>query len=194
MCPVLKKLLTRISASLILDEEKFTTCLQAVISHSRLRAHYMTITFSVLVLWLHLIAVIVWAGGFLYLVMAFIPALNEGGVTPDRAVVMEQAVARFRRVVWLSIGLLVITGFFNILHQVQIGGMQSMSLYMRILTVKLIVVLGLIVHHATRAIEPRSFGGETGRPRFGLKSPVVVIVTLSLFLAALLLGLILRTL
>mgnify|MGYP004387406185 CR=1 FL=1 len=156
----------------------------------------MMMTQQTLWYFLHLIGVIIWAGGFVYLIMAFIPAMNAGTASQERSLVLKQAAAKFRRVSWIAIVLLIVTGIMNVLERVSIaqaGQLPSGGLlpsgYMGLLGVKMLIVIGLIVHHAMRLIEPREL--EDGR--VGLKSNATVIVALLMFMLAVLMGLMLKT-
>ena len=145
---------------------------------------------------LHLIGVIIWAGGFSYMIMAFIPAMNAGTASEDRSTVIKQAVAKFHKVSWIAIALLTITGVMNFFERISIaqeaqlpsGGLLP-SGYMGLLGVKLLIVVGLIVHHALRLFEPREL--EDGK--VGLKSNATMIVGSLMFILAVLMGLMLIT-
>ena len=154
------------------------------------------ISMQVIWYWLHLLGVVLWVGGFFYLIMAFIPAMNAGSASEDRKKIIAQAAGRFRKVSWVAIILLVVTGTINFISRISIAqdaGMPSNQLlpanYMGILGIKLLIVIGLIVHHALRLLEPREL--EDGR--VGLKSKAVSIVASSMFIVAALLGLVLMT-
>jgi len=163
---------------------------------SRETRHHMMMTQQTLWYFLHLVGVIIWAGGFVYLVMAFIPAMNAATASEERNLVLKQAAAKFRRISWTAIVLLIVTGVMNFFERVSIAqeaqlpsGALLPSGYMGLLGVKLLIVIGLIVHHAIRLIEPREL--EDGR--VGLKSKATVIVVLLMFTLAVLMGLVLIT-
>lgn len=155
------------------------------------------ITMQVVWYWLHLLGVIIWAGGFFYLVMAFIPAMNAGTASLDRSAIMERVVARFRRVSWIAIALLVVTGLVNFVLRMRMAQAAQLPVnellppgYMHVLGIKLVIVVGLILHHVARMLDPR----ELDDGRIGLKSKATVIVTSGLFIVAILLGVTLMTL
>ncbi|MBT5876118.1 MAG: hypothetical protein HOH43_22010 [Candidatus Latescibacteria bacterium] len=145
---------------------------------------------------LHLVGVVLWAGGFFYLVMAFIPSLNAGTASDDRRTIIKQAATKFRKVSWIAIAVLIVSGIMNCVQRVSIGqeaGIPSGELlpsgYMGLLGVKLLIVLGLIVHHALKLIEPR----EREDGQVGLKSNVTVMLMSLMFILAILMGLMLIT-
>ena len=155
------------------------------------------ITMQVVWYWLHLLGVIIWVGGFFYLIMAFIPAMNVGAASQARSAIIERAVARFRRVTWIAIALLAVTGVINFVLRVRIAQAAQLPVnellpqgYMHVLGIKLVIVLGLILHHVARMLDPR----ELDDGRIGLKSQAAVIVTSALFIVAVLLGVTLMTL
>ena len=91
---------------------------------------------------------------------------------------------------------LIISGVMNFIQRVSIaqeaqlpsGGLLPEG-YMGLLGVKLLIVVGLIVHHALRLFEAREL--EDGR--VGLKSNATVIVGSLMFILAVLMGLMLIT-
>lgn len=66
-------------------------------------------TLSLLVLWLHVLAAVVWVGGLMYESHVLLPAARRGAVRP-----FADAAARGRRVAWTAIALAVLTGFYNV--------------------------------------------------------------------------------
>jgi uncharacterized membrane protein len=162
----------------------------------------MMLDTRILWLWLHLLGVMVWAGGFFYLLMALVPAMGTGKATEDRIAVLQKAVSLFRRISWVAIVLIVVTGFLNLMKRAGLARAAREAStqpenyplfpegYMMILTVKLVIVLGLIIHQAAKLLEPRML--EDGR--IGFKSGAVGIVTSLLFIITMLLGIVLLTL
>lgn len=150
----------------------------------------MMIDTAVLWLWLHLIGVMIWAGGFFYLLMALVPALSGGQASEDRKSLIQQAVANFRRVSWIAIALIVVTGVMNIMSRVKLAAGMDLKTYMRVLSVKLLIVLALIVHQGVKLLEPKLLPDG----RLGFKSKAIGFVGAALFLVAMLLGIVMRTL
>jgi uncharacterized membrane protein len=62
-----------------------------------------------LVVWLHVLAAMVWIGGLLYLTHVLLPAARRGG-----AVLFLDAARRARGATWTAITLVVLTGFYNV--------------------------------------------------------------------------------
>lgn len=155
----------------------------------------------ILWLWLHLIGVIFWAGGFFYLLVALAPALGSAQASEDRKALIADAVAKFRRVSWIAIAIIVVSGIMNLMKRM--GAAQAARAassqpesyplfpegYMGMVTVKVVIVLVLIVHQAVRLMEPRVL--DNGR--IGFKSKPVSIVSAVLFLVNVLLGIALLT-
>ena len=59
---------------------------------------------------LHLLAAIVWLGGVSFVLVALRPAVAALLPPPQRLPLMAQVLSRFFALVWLSIGLLLLTG------------------------------------------------------------------------------------
>jgi len=67
--------------------------------------------------WLHIIAAMTWIGGMLFLVTVIVPMLRQPSMR-DRAMELFHLLGvRFRRVGWIAISLLIVTGVFNLLHR-----------------------------------------------------------------------------
>ena len=64
---------------------------------------------TLLVLWLHVLAVVVWVGGLMYQAHVLLPAARGGAAGP-----FAEAAARARPVAWTAIALAVLTGFYNV--------------------------------------------------------------------------------
>jgi len=59
--------------------------------------------------WLHLLGVVVWLGGLMYQAHVLMPAARRNGVAP-----LADTLRRGRRVTWVAIALVVVTGFYNV--------------------------------------------------------------------------------
>jgi len=148
-----------------------------------------------------MVGVILWAGGFFYMLMALVPALGTGQASEDRRALIEQVVDRFRKVSWIAIAIIVASGIMNIVKRVGLGQAARASSsqpenypllpegYMGVLGIKLLIVLFLIVHQAVRLLEPRILPDG----RIGFKSKPVGLVSALLFLVTILLGIALLT-
>jgi len=68
------------------------------------------------VLYLHVVGVVVWVGGLAYQAHVLAPAARRGAVTA-----FGDAARRARPVTWTAIGIVVLTGFYNV---TQLGNLQ----------------------------------------------------------------------
>jgi uncharacterized membrane protein len=59
--------------------------------------------------WLHLLGVVVWIGGLMYQAHVLMPATRRNGGAP-----LADMLRRGRRVTWVAIALVVVTGFYNV--------------------------------------------------------------------------------
>ncbi len=162
----------------------------------------MLLDTKILWMWLHVFGVVLWAGGFFYILVALVPALRSGRASEERVEIMRRTGAVFRRVSWTAIIILVVSGSFSLYNRIMDGlAARAMSSdpaqyallppgYEALMTVKLLIVVALIVHHAVRLLEPRVLADGS----IGFKSKASGIVGAVLFAVAILLGLILLTL
>ncbi|MEW6272928.1 MAG: CopD family protein [Thermodesulfobacteriota bacterium] len=65
--------------------------------------------------WLHLLAAMVWIGGMVFLAAVVVPALKSPELAPSRVALLHGTGVRFRRVGWLALGTLLVTGLLNLL-------------------------------------------------------------------------------
>ena len=66
-------------------------------------------TTSLVSVWLHLLGVVVWIGGLMYQAHVLIPAVRR-----NRDAALTDMLRRGRRVTWVAIALVVLTGFYNV--------------------------------------------------------------------------------
>jgi uncharacterized membrane protein len=67
------------------------------------------VTIPLVVLWLHVVSAVVWVGGVAYQAHVLLPLARRGDVTT-----FAEAARRARPVTWTAIGLVVLTGFYNV--------------------------------------------------------------------------------
>lgn len=63
----------------------------------------------ILALWLHVLGVVVWMGGLMYQAHVLLPAARSG-----QAAAFAAAATRSRPQAWIALGLVVLTGFYNV--------------------------------------------------------------------------------
>ncbi|HXX74558.1 MAG TPA: hypothetical protein VEI50_05485 [Nitrospiraceae bacterium] len=62
------------------------------------------------VIWLHILAAVVWIGGMMFLSLVLAPLVRRENTVPGYTVLFRSAAQRFRLIVWLAIGILLSTG------------------------------------------------------------------------------------
>jgi len=65
------------------------------------------------VVWLHILAAIVWIGGMFFLPLVLVPVLRHHDAAL-RAALLDAVGRRFRVVGWIAIGVLLVTGVWNL--------------------------------------------------------------------------------
>ena len=66
-------------------------------------------TTSLVSVWLHLLGVVVWIGGLMYQAHVVMPAARRNRATP-----LAEMLRRGRRVTWVAVALVVMTGLYNV--------------------------------------------------------------------------------
>jgi uncharacterized membrane protein len=69
------------------------------------------VTTSIVSVWLHLLGVVVWIGGVMYQAHVLVPAARRNATTP-----LTEMLRRGRRVTWVAIALVVLTGLYNVTY------------------------------------------------------------------------------
>jgi uncharacterized membrane protein len=67
------------------------------------------VTTSLVSVWLHLLGVVTWIGGLMYQAHVLAPAARRDGAVP-----LVDLLRRARRVTWVAIALVVLTGLYNV--------------------------------------------------------------------------------
>jgi uncharacterized membrane protein len=108
-----------------------------------------------LVLWVHLVAAAAWVGGIIFLGLVMQPVAKNLISDPiERSKFLGKVGSRFNSVGWGSLGVLALTGLYNLVRVA--GGVSNVPLLLLrthfglILDVKLILVLGMVLitaHH-----------------------------------------------
>ncbi len=60
--------------------------------------------------WIHLLAAMVWVGGMVFLSVVLVPVLKQDGGFAKHGLLFRTVAYRFRAVVWGAMGILVVTG------------------------------------------------------------------------------------
>ena len=102
--------------------------------------------FSLFVLWIHVIAAVVWVGGNLILAMVIVPHFRQNLPPVERIKLLTQIGKRFEPVVWGCIGVLFFTGIVNIFFSIDITSPSPISYaFMRTLLIKIGLFFVLII-------------------------------------------------
>ena len=101
---------------------------------------------SLLVLWLHVIAAIIWIGGNLILAMVIVPYFRKSLPPVQRIQILAEIGKRFEPVVWGCVGVLFFTGIVNIFTAGMLTAPPELiSTFMRTLLIKLMLFIVLVI-------------------------------------------------
>jgi uncharacterized membrane protein len=89
--------------------------------------------------WLHVMAAVVAVGGVAFVRFVLLPA-SESMADEQRQEMMGAVVDRFRKILWISIGLLLITGLYNVDFAASNGSLASKP-YLYGLIAKIVIAL-----------------------------------------------------
>lgn len=164
-------------------------------------------SFPILILWLHLLGVVVWVGGLVFQLLVLAPIFKRGTASVEQLRFSMQLDIRFRYVMWPAVGLVLLTGLYNVmnvLYATTLAGAAPAPKFARLLGVKLLLATLMIalqaiqrfaVHPRLVALLRRQLAGSTDHPGTRLRllriSHLLNIVTVSLAVGVMLLGLLL---
>lgn len=98
-------------------------------------------SFRVFGMWLHLLAVVIWVGGAFFWVIVLLTRRRSR--KHEDILWIETLGRRFYVISWEALGLLVLTGLFNLIPRIQTG-MFFQSAYFTPLLIKLGLVAGMV--------------------------------------------------
>src|ERR1700751_1108709 len=104
------------------------------------------ISWQILSLWLHLIALGFWLGGIVFFLIVFAPAVRE--LNPGTGIrALNQGRINLEAISWAAIALVLITGIANLILRKQGASAPDSQFYTIILSVKLFLFFAMVVHH-----------------------------------------------
>jgi uncharacterized membrane protein len=122
------------------------------------------LAFRVLILWLHLLAAMIWIGGLFFQLLVVRPTLNRATIIREQVRLGLSLEGRFRAVMWPAVGVVLLTGLYNVMNLLMATTQAGMSLpaaFVRILGIKLLLVVLMIGLQAVQqwVLRPRRIAG-----------------------------------
>jgi putative copper export protein len=109
-------------------------------------------TWYSLSLLIHLIALALWLGGIVFFLIVLGPAVQE--LEPGIAITtLNQGRLGLETASWIAIGLLLLTGIFNLLARTSPSGAELTEWYGITLGVKLFIFGAMVVHHCLQVFK-----------------------------------------
>lgn len=121
------------------------------------------VSFRVLILFLHVLAVLTWVGGLAYQVIVVAPVVGKGNASVASLRLGLGCEARFRAVMWPAVGVALFTGLVNVMNvwnSLRQVGAGLPAAFASLLAVKLLLVVAMIVLQAGQqfVVYPRRLG------------------------------------
>jgi putative copper resistance protein D len=116
--------------------------------------------FRVFILWLHLLGAVVWIGGLCFQLLVVVPIPSHSPVSAERLRLGLSLDIRFRSVMWPAVGLVLLTGLYNVmnvLYATTLAGSSIPPAFARLLGLKLLLVALMLVLQGIQrfALQPR---------------------------------------
>jgi putative copper export protein len=101
---------------------------------------------------IHLIALALWLGSIIFFLIVMGPAVQE--LEPRTAITtLNQGRLGLETASWIAIGLLLVTGIFNLVARMPASGASAAETYGIILGVKLFLFTAMVVHHCLQVFK-----------------------------------------
>ncbi|MGH7797608.1 MAG: hypothetical protein ACREQ2_22340 [Candidatus Binatia bacterium] len=111
----------------------------------------VTIWYSISLM-VHLIALSLWLGGIVFFLVVLGPAVHQ--LEPRIAVTtLNQGRLGLETASWIAIGLLLLTGIFNLLARARVDGASMSESYGILLGIKLFVFGAMVAHHCLQVFK-----------------------------------------
>jgi copper resistance protein D len=114
----------------------------------------------IILAWVHVLAAVVWLGGMVFLSVVLVPVFRRGTFGADRRILFQTIARRFRIIVWLMIGILVLSG--PLLISSRTGTLEEPEAWRSVLHLKLWIAGGLVL---LTAVHDAWLGPLVGRLR-----------------------------
>ena len=120
----------------------------------------MQLSFRLIILWLHILGVVIWVGGLLFQLLVITPTLTRAASVRERLRLGLSLEARFRSVMWPAVGLVLLTGLYNVMnvwYAITLAGGSVPPTFVRVLGIKLLLVALMLVLQAVQqfVVRPR---------------------------------------
>jgi uncharacterized membrane protein len=121
------------------------------------------VSFRVLILFLHVLAVLTWVGGLVYQVVVVAPLAKKGAANAAALRVGLACEARFRAVMWPAVGIALFTGLVNVMNvwnSLRQVGASLPAAFVSLLVIKLLLVAAMILLQTGQqfVVYPRRLG------------------------------------
>ncbi len=121
------------------------------------------VSFRMLILFLHVLAVLTWVGGLIYQVIVVAPVIGKGIASVASLRLVLGCEARFRTVMWPAVGIALFTGLVNVMNiwdGLRQVGASLPATFVSLLIVKLLLVAVMIVLQAGQqfVVYPKRLG------------------------------------
>jgi len=123
----------------------------------------------ILFAWIHMLAAVVWLGGMVFLSVVLVPIFTRGTFGADRRILFQALARRFRVIVWVMIGILVLSG--PLLVSSRTGTLEEPQAWRSVLHLKLWVAAGLVLLTAVHDFWLGPLGGRLRREAAEIPSP-----------------------
>lgn len=137
-----------------------------------------------ILIWIHLLAAMFWIGGMLFFAMVLVPTLRALPL-PQKAELINRIGPRFRKTGWISLGILLATGLFQLYRlgpPVFAEGWLWVKLFLIVLMVSFTLLHDLVLSPRSVEINRANPGPhlrqETARwlPRLNLAAGILVVL------------------
>ena len=103
------------------------------------------LTFKAVILWLHLTTVVIWVGGMFFVTLILLPMLQRSTSSHrDLSNILDGTVKRFQTISWEAVGIILLTGIFNLINVGLERDFNFSAAYIHIVATKFFLLIIII--------------------------------------------------
>ena len=132
--------------------------------------------FKTLVLWIHLIAVIIWIGGIFFNMVVVTPTLRKQLSSQQAFLQLSMGILqRFNRFTKELVGVIILSGIFNLINHGWLIDFNFSATYLQFFVLKMIIVVAIIILQSllSLVVMPKWLAASTEQDEANSPKPAV---------------------
>ena len=106
------------------------------------------LTFETFILWLHLTVAVIWLGGMFFMTLVLLPMWHSTSSPKEFSGIIERTVKRFQTISWEAVGIIFLTGIFNLTNAGLAREFNFSATYLHIIIAKLLLLVAIVANQS----------------------------------------------